>query len=53
MRAKAAPGEDPITLDTPADLAPLILKMCSADFNDNGKIVDYRKYKAGDQNIFL
>lgn len=53
MRAKAAPGEDPMSLDTPADLVPLIVKMCSSDFEDNGKVVDYRKYKNGDKDIFF
>ncbi|MBT5185211.1 MAG: SDR family NAD(P)-dependent oxidoreductase, partial [Kordiimonadaceae bacterium] len=45
MRARAVPGEDPETLDTPADLMPLILKICSPDFEDNGKVVDYKKFK--------
>lgn len=53
MRAKAAPGEDPTTLDKPAELTPLIVKMCSPEFNDNGKVVDYRKYKNGDKDIFF
>lgn len=53
MRAQAAPGENPDTLDTPADLMPLMLKICAPDFQDNGKIVDYRKYKDGDENIFF
>ncbi len=53
MRARAVPGEDPLTLDTPKDLTPLILKICSPDFQDNGKIVDYRKFKNGDKNIFF
>jgi len=53
MRARAVPGENPETLDTPADLMPLILKICSADFQDNGKVVDYKKYKNGEKDIFL
>ncbi|MBT6031298.1 MAG: SDR family NAD(P)-dependent oxidoreductase [Kordiimonadaceae bacterium] len=53
MRARAVPGEDPETLDTPADLMPLILKICSPDFEDNGKVVDYKKFKNGEDNIFL
>jgi NAD(P)-dependent dehydrogenase (short-subunit alcohol dehydrogenase family) len=53
MRARAVPGEDPSTLDTPADIAPLILKICSSEFQDNGKVVDYRKYKNGETDIFL
>jgi len=53
MRARAVPGEDPMKLDTPADVTPLILKICSPDFLDNGKIVDYRKYKNGEKDIFF
>lgn len=53
MRARAVPGENPETLDTPQDLTPLILKICSADFQDNGKIVDYVKYKNGEKDIFF
>jgi len=53
MRARAVPGENPETLDTPDDLMPLMLKICSPEFQDNGKIVDYRKFKNGDENIFF
>lgn len=53
MRARAVPGENPETLDIPADLTPLILKICSPDFEDNGKVVDYRKFKNGEKNIFF
>jgi len=53
MRARAAPGEDPETLDTPADLMPLIIKICCSDFEANGKVVDYKKFKNGNENIFL
>lgn len=53
MRAQAAPGENADTLDTPTDLVPLILKICAPDFQDNGKIVDYRKFKNGDKDIFF
>ena len=53
MRARAVPGENPETLDTPDDLMPLMLKICSPEFQDNGKIVDYRKFKNSDENIFF
>jgi len=43
MRAKAMPGEDPDTLPKPADIAPLIVKMLSSSFNDNGTLVNYRE----------
>lgn len=38
MRAKAMPGEDPETLPTPAEIAPWLLDMVSADFTANGQI---------------
>ena len=53
MRARAVPGENAQTLDTPADLMPLMLKLCSPDFNDNGKIVDYVMWKEDKDNFFF
>lgn len=45
MRAKAMPGEDPATLPKPDDIAPLIVKMLSPSFTDNGTLVNYRETK--------
>jgi NAD(P)-dependent dehydrogenase (short-subunit alcohol dehydrogenase family) len=45
MRAKAMPGEDPDTLPKPEDIAPLIVKMLSPSFSDNGTLVNYRDTK--------
>ncbi|MBL4603857.1 MAG: SDR family NAD(P)-dependent oxidoreductase [Emcibacteraceae bacterium] len=53
MRARAVPGEDPSSLDTPADLMPLMLKICSPDFKDTGKVVDYRKFKNDENDFFF
>ncbi len=36
MRAKAYPGEDPMTLATPEDVAPAIVAMLAADYAANG-----------------
>jgi len=47
MRAAAMPGEDPDTLDTPFDIAPLFVKMSLADFQANGEIISYADYKDG------
>jgi len=47
MRAAAMPGEDPETLDTPDDIAPLFVKMCLPEFEKNGEIISYADYKAG------
>lgn len=51
MRAAAMPGEDPETLDTPEDIAPMFVKMCLPDFQQNGQILDYQAYKAGDYDF--
>jgi NAD(P)-dependent dehydrogenase (short-subunit alcohol dehydrogenase family) len=37
MRMKAFPGEDPETLPKPQELGPLFVKMCSANYEKNGK----------------
>ena len=42
MRAKAMPGEDPETLDTPEMLAPHIARLLSPDTQETGRIWDYR-----------
>ncbi|MCK5424706.1 MAG: SDR family NAD(P)-dependent oxidoreductase [Emcibacter sp.] len=47
MRSSAMPGEDPQTLDTPHDIAPLFVKMSLPDFQANGEIISYADYKAG------
>ncbi len=41
MRAKAFPGEDPMTLKTPDDIAPLFLRLASPSFDENGKLFDF------------
>lgn len=53
MRAKAAPGEDASKLDTPEDLMPLMLTLCSPDFKDNGKVADYKMWKEDKNNFFF
>jgi len=40
MRAKAVPGEDPMTLPAPAEVAPMLIDMISPDFNENGMLFD-------------
>ena len=42
MRAKAMPGEDPMSLPSPSDLAPLFVKLALPDLKTNGEIVDFR-----------
>ncbi|MEM9988168.1 MAG: SDR family NAD(P)-dependent oxidoreductase [Pseudomonadota bacterium] len=41
MRAKAMPGEDPMTLRTPEDLAPLILEMAHPDETRHNEVVNF------------
>lgn len=41
MRATLMPGEDPMTLDTPEQVAEFIVPMCLPSWTDNGKFYDY------------
>jgi NAD(P)-dependent dehydrogenase (short-subunit alcohol dehydrogenase family) len=41
MRATAMPGEDPLTLRAPEELAPKIVEMCSPDWTETGKLYDF------------
>jgi NAD(P)-dependent dehydrogenase (short-subunit alcohol dehydrogenase family) len=41
MRAKAMPGEDPMTLRTPEDIAPKIVELCSSEWAETGKLYDF------------
>jgi len=45
MRALAMPGEDPMTLPTPTDVAERILDLCLPSFYETGKLYDYRAGK--------
>ncbi|MCB1515323.1 MAG: SDR family NAD(P)-dependent oxidoreductase [Hyphomicrobiaceae bacterium] len=46
MRAKAFPGENPDTLPTPADIAPLFLEVVSKEQTANGEIFMGRQWLA-------
>jgi len=41
MRAAAMPGEDPMGLRTPEELAPKIVALCAADWQQTGKLYDF------------
>jgi NAD(P)-dependent dehydrogenase (short-subunit alcohol dehydrogenase family) len=43
MRAKAFPGEDPMTLPTPEHVAPAIVAMLGADYAESGELVRYAR----------
>jgi NAD(P)-dependent dehydrogenase (short-subunit alcohol dehydrogenase family) len=45
MRAQAMPGEDPMTLDTPEQVAKALLPLCLASCTENGRIYDYKTKK--------
>ena len=42
MRATVFPGEDPMTLDTPEQVAEFIVPMCTPDWSETGKLFEYR-----------
>jgi NAD(P)-dependent dehydrogenase (short-subunit alcohol dehydrogenase family) len=46
MRAQAMPGEDPLTLETPDQVAPHIVDLCLPTVRENGKLYSYpqRRY---------
>jgi NAD(P)-dependent dehydrogenase (short-subunit alcohol dehydrogenase family) len=46
MRAKAFPGEDPMTLPAPEDVAPLFLELAAPESTVHGEIVRYREWIA-------
>ncbi len=41
MRAAAMPGEDPMSLRTPEELAPKILALCAPEWEQTGKLYDF------------
>src|SRR5260370_797609 len=41
MRATVFPGEDPLTLETPEQVAELIVPMCAPGWTETGKLYDY------------
>jgi NAD(P)-dependent dehydrogenase (short-subunit alcohol dehydrogenase family) len=41
MRATVFPGEDPLTLDTPDQVAEFIVPMCAPAWTETGKLYDY------------
>ena len=45
MRAQVFPGEDPMTLDTPEQVAEFIVPMCAPDWSETGKLYDYKARK--------
>lgn len=50
MRAKAFPGEDPMSLPAPEELVPMFLELASPACKHNGEIVNYREWRDADAN---
>ena len=48
MRAQAMPGEDPMTLPMPEEVAEKIVDLCLPSFNETGKLYDFRAGKLRD-----
>jgi NAD(P)-dependent dehydrogenase (short-subunit alcohol dehydrogenase family) len=45
MRATAMPGEDPMTLRTPEELAPHLVRLAAPEWDETGKIYDFPQDK--------
>ena len=45
MRAAVMPGEDPMTLPTPEEVASMIVPLCLPSFQETGKLYDFRAKK--------
>ena len=43
MRQMAMPGEDPLTLKTPEDFAPVLVKLALPSWQETGKILDFQQ----------
>jgi NAD(P)-dependent dehydrogenase (short-subunit alcohol dehydrogenase family) len=48
MRAAAMPGEDPLTLRTPDELAPKIVELCSPEWRQTGVLYDFPQDRVTD-----
>ncbi len=42
MRATVMPGEDPLSLETPEQIAEFIVPLCTPDCTDTGRVFDYK-----------
>jgi NAD(P)-dependent dehydrogenase (short-subunit alcohol dehydrogenase family) len=46
MRAEAYPGEDPLTLPEPSEIAPLVVQLAKADLGPTAPTVVFNDWKA-------
>ncbi|UXN07292.1 SDR family NAD(P)-dependent oxidoreductase [Bartonella sp. HY761] len=51
MRAKAMPGEDPLTLPTAAEVASSMIPLVAPDLNDHGRLFDVRRNRFVDYHL--
>ena len=47
MRALAMPGEDPLSLPHPDEIAPLFVELASPDCTRNGEVIRFRDWRDG------
>jgi hypothetical protein len=45
MRAQFLPGEDPMTLPTPAEVAEKIVELCLPEVSETGRFYDFPSRK--------
>jgi NAD(P)-dependent dehydrogenase (short-subunit alcohol dehydrogenase family) len=45
MRAQVMPGEDPMTLPPPEEVAEKIITLCLPEFSETGRLYDFRSHK--------
>ena len=50
MRGKAFPGEDPLALKTPEDIAPAFLMLADPALKENGRVYDFKLGKWANSN---
>jgi len=50
MRSKAVPGEDPMTLPTPEQIAPLFVELASPECTRTGEIVSFYEWAGIERN---
>jgi hypothetical protein len=43
MRKAAFPGEDPMTLPAPEDLAPMVIELLSPECTKHAELVNFRR----------
>ena len=51
MRAKAFPGEDPMSLPHPDEIAPLILQLASPLYQGEGQRINFQDWRSGKDSV--